>query len=205
LRTGWIFGSPLGPRGHYSVEYLANCWFLELYQTHDPVGFITHWAAMLEYAFTPAWKEKGPWYRARSCLAHLLGLYAARQIEQAPGVADQIPSVVRFYRAFAQNHLAHDESMIAAMAHFLGSGAGRSLRLEGIEWLNRAVAQSAGLHRDESGSALVEFVDNLLSQNESELLANKEARDSLVSLVGALAKQQVPRGLALQERIRALK
>ena len=55
------------------------------------------------------------------------------------------------------------------------------------------------------GSALVEFVDTLLSQNEPDLLSDETARNGLVSMVGVLAKHQVPRALALQERIRALK
>jgi hypothetical protein len=194
----------LGARGGFNVEHFIDCFFLRLYKEHDPDGFVAAWGAMLAIVFQPAWKATGRWYRARDIRKHLLGFNAASQLTHSPAVLERLPSLVEYYRAFAEQDLPHDDSAIEGMSYFLASPAGRALRLQGIHWLEMA-ARESGRVRRETASALTEFVDSLLGAHDAELLSDQNARAGLIRLIALLVEAQAPLALALQERLRSLR
>ena len=193
----------LGARGGFNVEHFIDCYFLRLYKEHDPNSFVESWRAMLAQVFEPTWTSTGRWYRAREIRKHLLGFYAASQLAHSVAVMDQLPSLLEYYRAFAEHDLLHDDSAIEGMSYFLTSAAGRALRLEGIHWLEKAIRGSGRL-RQETTTALTEFVDTVLNQHDTQLLAAADTRAALIRLIAQLVEAQAPLALALQERIRSL-
>jgi hypothetical protein len=194
----------LGAKGGFNVEHFIDCFFLRLYKEHDPEAFVAAWEAMLVKVFQPAWKATGRWYRARDIRKHLLGFSAASQLTHSPAVLERLPSLVEYYRAFADQDLPHDDSSIQGMSYFLASAAGRALQLQGIHWLEIAVRESGRVRR-ETASALTEFVDAVLNAHAVELCSDPNARAGLIRLVALLVEAQAPLALALQERIRSLR
>ena len=195
----------LGPRGEFTLEHLMDCLFLRLYKDIDPAKFAANWKAMLAYAFTPGWLTVGRWYKARSILRHMLGIDAAHPLAACPPVMACVPALTPYFHTFAAEHIAHDDSSLAAFAYFLASDAGVLLRLRAIQWIETAIAQDDKTLSDKASGALAELTNILMSRHATELVADRPALQALIKVVGRMVRDQAPLALTLQDRVRALR
>src|SRR5437868_4768542 len=109
------------------------------------------------------------------------------------------------YELWARQHLARDEDNIAALCSLLGSSTGRSLRLDGLQWVHQALSGETpadAWRRSETGAALLDFISVVLTEDVQAVSANTTARTALLALVALLVAKQVSAALALQERAR---
>jgi len=195
----------LGPRGEFTVEHFVDCFFLRLYKDIEPGKFTANWEAMLGFVFAPGWLNGGRWYKGRSILRHVLGIDAASQIGQHPGVLKAVSQLRSYFHAFASEHIAHDHSTLAAFAYFIASTAGASLRMQAIEWIDQALGEDEGSLRSEASSALAELANVMLTEHDAALVAERSARKALLNVIGRLVRDQSPLALALQDRARSLR
>lgn len=195
----------LGPRGEFTLEHLIDCLFLRLYKEADPANFAANWEAMLTYVFAPGWFIGGPWYKGRSILRHMLGIDAAHQLAASPMVMARVPALAPYFKAFAAEHIALDDSALAAFAYFLASDPGEPLRLQGILWLDTAIAKDDRELRSNASGALAELANILLTRHDAALVADRPARQALINVIGRMVRDQAPLALALQDRARALR
>lgn len=194
----------LGPDGHYAVDQFARCWFLALFKNVDPDRFMAEWTAMLRFAFAADWRGGRRWYRGRALFATLLGLHASTELAHVPAVRDRSAELMPFQRRWATEHMVGDETDIETFCYFLTTEAGRPLRMEGVVWLDVALAASARLERG-TGNAIAEALDVVLSQHAAELVSTPASRDAMIAITARLVRAQVGPAMGLQRRIAALR
>ena len=204
-RTLWEPVLALGPRGEFTLEHMINCLFLRLFKDVDAANFIANWDAMLAYVFAPGWLCGGKWWKGRSILQHMLGINAANQIANNPEVMAHVKTLAPYYEAFAAKHIAHDDTALAWFANFFTSAAGSSLRLEAIQWIEKALAEDQSKLRGDAGSAMADLAQALLADHGAELLWNPQSRQALNNVIARMVRDQVPYAFALQDRARALR
>jgi hypothetical protein len=191
----------LGPAGHYSVEYFLSCGFLEAYRV-DPHDFAARWQPMIEYVFNaPEWGTGQPWYYGQRLLRQILGCRSESILDRSAVFQTVVQQMSGYYARWAREHLARDEDNIVALCYFLASSTGRSLRIDGLGWLQQAVVADPW-YRPEMGNALIEFLNVVLTQDAQAVRANIPARDAFLALVARLVEKQASAALALQERAR---
>ena len=116
-----------------------------------------------------------------------------------------VPQLSRYFEAFAAEHLANDDSTLAAFARFIASKAGSGLRLNAVAWIDAAIGRSDSPLRRNAGSDLAELARTMLAEHRAELVGDGRARDALISVIGRMVRDQVPYALALQDRVRGLR
>ena len=191
----------LGAPGHYSVEHFLSCWFLEAYHI-SPDDFAARWQPMIAYALdAPEWGGGRPWYYGQRLLRQILGFRSESILDRNSAYQTTVHQANGYYARWAREHLARDEDNVVALCYFLASSTGRALRIDGLGWLQQAVATDTW-YRPEMGNALVEFLNVALTQDAQAVRENVPARDSFLALVARLVEKQVSTALALQERAR---
>jgi hypothetical protein len=105
-----------------------------------------------------------------------------------------------FYARWARVHLARDEDNVVLLCYFMASPTGRPLRIDGLGWLQQAVAAHSWRGRTEN--ALIEYLNVVMTQDALTVRANVAAREAFLALVAHLVEKQIPAALALQERAR---
>lgn len=138
-------------------------------------------------------------------LTKLLGLNAPVELSQADAILPRIPELIDYYRRWAETVMPYDEDDIATFRHFLTKESGRSLRLEGMIWLESALTKSERLSRGSTGNNIAEAIDTVLTGHAPDLLAQPQARDAVIAIVARLVREQVGTAMGLQRRIAALR
>lgn len=195
----------LGPNGHYAIEHFTGGWFLQLFKPLDADRFMTCWRAMLDQAFAANWTGARRWYRGRSMLRHLLGINAPIELSHPSPVRERLRELLPYYRRWAQEEMVKDEDEIEKFAHFLSTDAGAALRMEGVCWLDAALADCQRLAHRTTGSTIAELVDVILGQNARQLVAAPNTRDAVIAITARLVREQVPTAMGLQGRIAKLR
>lgn len=195
----------IGPNGYYATEEFASGWFMLLFKQLDTDRFMMIWKAMLDTAFAANWSSGRRWYRGRRMISKLLGLDAHVQLSSAAEICARLPELTDYYRRWTNNDMAHDEDEIATFCHFLTTGAGESLRLEGMCWISDALAKSGRLYRSSTGNNIAEAVDTVLTHNADELLRQQLVRDAVIKITAKLVAAQIPTAMGLQARLATLK
>jgi hypothetical protein len=204
-RALWESVLGLGPLGHYAVENFIAGWFLLLFKDPDADRFFSEWQAMLDFAFTANWRAGRYWYRGQTMLVNLLGLNAPRELGHATAVRTRIKELLPYYQLWATTYMSQDEDGIAAFGHFLSTEAGQCLRLDGVVWLNDALASTERFYRGNTANMLVEALDAILSHHGSELVTQSKSRDAMIGIAALLVRNQVATAMGLQARIAALR
>ena len=205
--TLWRPVLDVGGDGHYSVQHFLNSWFLQVSRRQDLSAIPQLWRAMLEFALGAShWTSGRHWYRGEQLLRQLLG-FDSEFFIQLTNSTTLVVEMKDLYEKWARKHLSADEDNVAGFCRFLASKAGAVIRLEGLLWVKESFQSDRGAsrwHREGTGSALIEFLDVIVSQNAHQVSADPRVREALVSLAADLVARQVPAALALQERIRRM-
>jgi hypothetical protein len=109
------------------------------------------------------------------------------------------------FEVWAKKQLTAGEDNLAGFCGFLGTEAGKPLRIDGLQWIADTMKANPDLgkwFRDWTSNAFMEFLDVLVSQHAEEVSKNDKAREALLQLVAHAVSRQLPAALALQERIR---
>lgn len=195
----------IGPRGHHAVEQFSAGWFLLLFKPIDADRFMAIWKAIILFAFDADWSSHRRWYYGRVTLTKLLGLNAPIELSQADAVLPRIPELIDYYRRWARTMMPYDEDDIATFCHFLTKESGRSLRLEGMIWLDEALAKNGRFSRGSTGNNIAEAIDTVLTGHARDLLVQPQSRDAVIAIVARLVRAQVETAMGLQRRIAALR
>lgn len=191
----------LGAAGHHAVEYFLSCWFNEA-QRISPNDFVARWQPMIEYALNaPEYGEGGPWYYGQRLLCRVLGCRSESILSRDVAYQAAVLRMSDQYAKWAREHLPHDENNVASLCYFLASPTGRPLRIDGLGWLQQAVAAHTW-RRPATDNALVEYLNVVLTQDTQAVRANVSARESFLALAAGLVERQIPAALTLQERAR---
>lgn len=205
--TLWRPVLDLGGDGHYSVQHFLNCWFLQIAQQQNRPAIPQLLRTMLEFALGASnWTEGRRWYRGEQLLRQLLG-FDSDVFARLTNSATIVVEMRDLYEKWARKHLSGNEDNVAGFCRFLASNAGAVIRLDGLLWLKESFESEMGAsrwRRDETGSALVEFLDVIVSQEAQKVSADHKIREALVGLAADLVARQVSAALALQERIRRM-
>ena len=191
----------LGAPAHYSVEHFLSCWFLEAYRI-DANDFAIRWRPMIDYALNaPEWGGGRPWYYGQRLLRQILGFRSESILDRNTAFQIIVQQMRDYYARWAGEHLKRDDDSVVTLCFFLASSTGRSLRIDGLGWLQQAVTADSW-YRPEMGNALIEFLNVVLTQDAQLVGADTPARDAFLALVALLVAKQMPAALALQERAR---
>jgi hypothetical protein len=86
--------------------------------------------------------------------------------------------------------------------------AGHVLRMDGLQWIAavmRADPETGEWYRDSTSNAFMGLLEAAVLEDADELTKNPAARQALVDLTAHAVARQLPRALALQERLRRLR
>jgi hypothetical protein len=200
----------LGPKAHYLVGQFISSWFLGISEQTNASDFGQQWQAMLTFALAQdEWTKGRGWYHGHTIFRQLLGFGFESQLARIPGYQGVVSDARGLYVLWAEKYLPREEDNLGALCDFLQSIAGAVLRIDGLSWVSQATlrgeAHTGRWYRDRTGSAMVEFLDVLVTQEATEIAKNPALRDSLIRLGAHLAAKQTPAALALQERIGRLR
>ena len=197
----------LGPDWHHAIEHFLNCWLGQLTKSPNLVTFVQNWKAMLDYVLAASdWTKGRHWYYGERLIRQLLGFGFDHAFTATFEGKPLVLQAEDQYRRWANEHLQHDEDNVAGLCGFLGSDAGKPLRLEGLQWLTAALQGESGRwYRERVGSALLDFLDTFLTQETDKLAGNAVARGALVDLAALLVARQVPNAMPLHARIQRLR
>lgn len=199
----------LGPRAHHMIDAFLSQWFLLIKEPSDLADFAKRWRPMIEHMLNNAkWAAEGKWYYAQQLERQVLGFGATGSITRAPNHAILIGGMRDLYKAWAETRLPSDQDNMAGFCFFLSSDAGRVLRMNGLEWIAsvmRADPDTGKWYRDSTSNAFMGLLEAAVLENADELTKNPAARQALVDLTAHAVARQLPRALALQERVRRLR
>jgi hypothetical protein len=111
------------------------------------------------------------------------------------------------YETWAKRRLTDNEDNLAGFCGFLSTAAGKSLRMDGLRWIDEAMKADTDVgkwYRKETSDAFMSFLDVLVSEHVTELSKDEPARQALLDLVAHAVSLQLTAAQALQERIRRL-
>jgi hypothetical protein len=111
------------------------------------------------------------------------------------------------FEVWARKRLTRNEDNLAGFCGFLGTEAGKPLRIDGLKWIADSMKVNPDLgkwFRDRTSNAFMEFLDVLVSENPAELARDDSARQALLDLSAHAVSRQLTAALALHERIRRL-
>ena len=164
---------------------------------------------MIEYVLSnKQWAAEGKWYYAQQLERQVLGFGAKDSITRAPNHAALIGGMRDLYKAWAETLLPSDQDNMAGFCFFLSSDAGHVLRMDGLEWIAavmRADPETGKWYRDSTSNAFMGILEAAVLEDADELTKNLAARQALVDLTAHAVARQLPRALALQERVRRLR
>jgi hypothetical protein len=199
----------LGPRAHHLIDAFLTQWFLLIKEPTDLADFAKRWRPMIEYVLNnKQWAAEGKWYYAQQLEHQVLGFGARDSITRAPNHAALIGGMRDLYRAWAEMRLPSDQDNMAGFCFFLGSDAGHALRMDGLQWIAavmRADPETGKWYRDSTSNAFMGLLEAAVLEDADELTKNPAARQALLDLTAHAVARQLPRALALQERVRRLR
>jgi hypothetical protein len=109
----------LGPKGHYAIGHFLTCWFSQITDATVVTDFAQRWRPMIDFMVSDEkWAKSGPWYYGQQLQRLVLGF----------GAADY----------FKRVRLTHEDNLVA-FCGFLGTEAGKPLRLDGLHWITNAM------------------------------------------------------------------
>lgn len=196
----------LGSEAHILIDHFLGAFLLHRGQA--PELFVERWTAMIQFALSSDWTTGGHWFYGQQMLRRLMGFGLEASLAALPNSSDMIAGLRPLYEQWARAHLSADEANIAAFAHFLATGLGASLRIDGLKWISEAVVSKPRPVRwgdDGAGDAMIGLLDATLTRNSADLSRDPTARAALVGLAADLAASHVAAALALQERIKGLR
>jgi hypothetical protein len=205
--TLWQPVFDLGPKGHYAIGHFFLCFFSNLAETTDTVTFATHWRPMIEAVMKGQGWDGGPWYHQQSIERQALGFANVDALVRPRQAPLLVESMRDLYRAWAEKRLPGDEDNLAALCNFLSTQAGMPLRMDGLIWIAESMRGDSSGHnwyRDRTSAAFVEFLNAVITSDNSEAVAKLETRKALIDLIGLAVSRQLPAALALQDRLKAL-
>jgi hypothetical protein len=196
----------LGPKGHYAVSHFLTCWFSQIDETTVVAEFAQRWRPMIEFMLLDEeWAKAGPWYYGQQLERQVLGFGASDYLKRLPGHASLFSMMRDQFGVWAKKRLTRDEDNLAGFCGFLGTEAGKPLRMDGLQWIADAMKVNPELgnwFRDRTSNAFMEFLDVLVSEHTAELSQDDKARQALLDLAAHAVSRQLTAALALQERIR---
>lgn len=207
--TGRVAWEPVlshGPAAHYALGHFIRGLFLRLRKGDDPESFERVWRDVAEYGLAADWSQPGLWFYGERLICDLLGFGNEDALSSLkPGAAQRMKDV---YDRWAATHLARDEECVTRYCHFLTTDFGAPIRLDGLRWLADMLKESgssARWYREGTGDALVRLVATAMSSDAQALSQDAQARQAVVEIAAALAADNIPAALALQERVRQLR
>ena len=199
----------IGPRGHHAIDAFLAEWFTLIKEPTDLADFGKRWRPMIEYVLSnQTWAAAGKWYYAQKLERQVLGFGAQVSIARAPNHATLIGGVRDLYKAWAETRLPSDQDNMAGFCYFLSSDAGHVLRMDGLQWIAavmRAEPETGNWYRDSTSNAFMALLEAAVLEDTDELAKNPAARQALVVLIAHAVARQLPRALALQERVGRLR
>lgn len=208
-REVWEQVLVLGPRAHQIMDAFLTQWFLSIKEPTDVVDFAKRWRPMVEYVLSnEQWAAEGKWYYAQQLERKVLGFGATDSIARAPKHAALIGGMRDLYKAWAETRLPSDQDNMAGFCFFLSSHAGHVLRMEGLEWIAAVMRLDPDVgkwYRESTSNAFMGLLEAAVLEDADELTKNPTARQALVDLTAHAVARQLPRALALQERVRKLR
>lgn len=202
----WRSVLQLDSDAHVLIEHFLSAFLL--HSAKNPDLFITRWRQMIAFALASDWTNGRQWFYGQRMLMRLLGFGFEASLEALPSSATVIGEMKPLYEQWASAHVMADEENIAAFSYFLSRDVGAPLRLDGVKWIAKALAdkdRAVRWDRDGSGNALVSVLEILLTKHAADLTRDTEARTAVVNVAAELASKNVTAALALQERIRGLR
>jgi hypothetical protein len=198
----------LGPKGHYAVGHFLNCWFSQITETTIAAEFAERWRPMIEFlVLDEGWAKDGPWFYGQQLERQVLGFGASDCLKRVPGHPALIGMMRNLFEVWAKKRLTRDEDNLAGFCGFLGTEAGKPLRIDGLQWIANAMKANPDLgkwFRDRTSNAFMEFLDVLVSEHRAQLAQNDNARQGLLDLSAHAVSRRLTAALALHERIRRL-
>ncbi len=195
----------LGPKGHYAVGQFLTCWFTLVTKETNVAEFAKRWRPMIEFlVLDDAWAKGGPSYYGQRLERHVLGFGESSHLVRGKGCAGLIGSMRDLCEAWAKKRLTRDEDNLAGFCGFLGSEAGKPLRLDGLRWVSDAMkanSETGRWFRDRTSNSFMEFLDVLVSEHATELSKDEDARQALLDLIAHSVSRHLTAAQALQERI----
>jgi len=196
----------LGPKGHYAIGHFLTCWFSQITETTIVAEFALRWRPMIEFILLDEeWAKSGPWYYGQRLERQVLGFGASDYLKRLPDHDSLIEMMRHLFEVWAKKRLTRDEDNLAGFCGFLGTEAGKPLRMDGLQCVADAMKANPDLgkwFRERTSNAVMEFLDVLVSEHAAELARNGKARQALLDLAAHAVSRQLTAALALQERIR---
>lgn len=197
----------LGVEGHHDVEHFIECWFLAVCRCQSVSSLSQNWRGMIEFGLqSSTWSPEKNWYEGERILRYILGFNSSVLLE-FEGAQDIVLELKDLYERWAIEHLSQQEDNVSAFARFISSKAGALIRLDGLLWIKKSLAEHDNIrwHRDSVGSALIELLDILLTENAQNISADVVLRNALMEIAALLASKQISVALSLQEKIRLIR
>jgi len=198
----------LGSIAHYAVRHFISCWTILLSKDVVADVYLEVWQSMIEYALAaPGWTEGKQWYYGEDMLRQLMGIGGVG-LQYYPKAPPMVERMVELYRRWAIEHLGRDEDNIEGFCYFLSEPQGASLRLKALPWIAAALEEgtrSSHWHREGTGSALLHYLDVLISRDGAAIAADADRRTLAMKLAGQLAAKQVSGAMTLHDRFARLR
>jgi hypothetical protein len=198
----------LGPKGHYAIGHFLTSWFTQITDATVVAAFAQRWRPMIEFMISDEeWAKGRLWHYGQRLERQVLGFGSSDYLKRLPGHAALIGMMRDLFEVWAKKRLMRDEDNLAGFCGFLGTEAGRPLRIDGLQWIADAMKANPDLgkwFRDRTSDAFMEFLDVLVSEHPAELARNDISRRALLDLSAHAVSRQLTAALALQERIRRL-
>jgi hypothetical protein len=199
----------IGPRGYHAIGVFLTEWFTLIEEPTDVIEFSTRWRPMIEFTLNnKQWATEGRWFYAQRLERQVLGFGAGGFITRAPSHAALIGGMRDLYKSWAETRLPSNQDNMAGFCGFLSSDAGHVLRMDGLQWIAavmRADPETGKWYRDSTSNAFMALLEAAILEDAAELTKNSAARQALVDLTAHAVARQLPRALALQERVRRLR
>jgi hypothetical protein len=198
----------LGSKAHYAVRHFISCWTILLSKDVDTDVFLKLWRSMIEYALAaPGWTEGRQWYYGEDMLRELMGIGGVG-LQYYPEAPRMVERMEELYRRWAIEHLGRDEDNIEGFCYFLSEPQGASLRLKALPSIAAALEEgtrSSHWHREGTGSALLHYLDVLISRDGAAIAADANHRTLAMKLAGQMAAKQVSGAMTLHDRFARLR
>jgi hypothetical protein len=199
----------IGPRGYQAIGVFLTEWFTLIKKPTNVTEFSKRWRPIIAYTLNNKQRAaEGKWYYAQRLEREVLGFGASGFITRVPGHAALISGMRDLYKSWAETRLPSNQDNTAGFCSFLSSDAGRVLRMDGLQWIAaamRAAPETGKLYRDSTSNAFMGLLEAAVLEDADELTKNSAARQALVDLTAHAVARQLPRALALQERVRRLR
>ena len=196
----------LGAPAHYWVSSFLSAWFVHGSRAAASLAeYVERWREMIRFALeSPRWAqvEDRSSFRLYDLMIELMGLSWFNQSVADERFACYVASLKPEYQRFADSWLTSPH-VAAAFAAFLATPAAHDLRLDGIIWLDRAVAQYDSYDwRDERlGDSLVEVLRAVWHADANAVASRPVLRDAFVRILGGLAGRQLSGALQLRDEV----